>query len=82
MSKKTKDSHSPSHIYVFVNLRPSKTGEAIEYYVVPSAVVAAKTKNDSEWYSIALQDVLSYKDRWDLFLPEQGHAKSPTKLKQ
>src|SRR3990167_2416096 len=36
IGKKARDAVSDSHIYVFVNLKNSKTGENIEYFVVSS----------------------------------------------
>jgi len=62
---------SESHIYVFVNIRSQRPAERIEYYVVPSNVVAEKTiyseSSKSEWYSFYLADAEPYKDNWSLF---------------
>jgi hypothetical protein len=73
LTKKAKEIMSPSYFYVFVNLRPKKDGEVIEYYIVPSSVVAKKTIREktkstaSEWYSFCLKDALPFKDKWDAF---------------
>jgi hypothetical protein len=74
VGSKVKEMVSKRHIYVFVNLRAKKDGEVIEFYVVPSLVVAEKTVNDkakstgSDWYSFYLKDALPFKDKWDVFL--------------
>lgn len=43
VGKKVNDSVSDSHVYVLVNIRNGKSGEKIDYYIVPSSVVASKT---------------------------------------
>lgn len=57
---------SPTHVYVFVNLHP-KDGRH-EYFVVPSAIVADKTKVSprpkSTWYSFYKRDAEDYRDAW------------------
>jgi len=74
VGKKAQELVSPTHIYVFVNLRSKKGQEEIEYYVVPSSVVAEKIvyekskTTSSEWYSFHLKDALDYKDGWRIFL--------------
>jgi hypothetical protein len=76
VGSKAQEMVSPSHIYVFVNLRAKKDGEVIEFYVVPSAVVAKKTRygkaktTGSEWYSFYLEDALPFKDKWEVFLKD------------
>ena len=71
LNKKVKDQVSKSHLYVFVNIRKQKVGESIEFYIVPSKVVAEKMIYEetpkAKFYSISLKDVESYKDRWSLF---------------
>ncbi len=67
LSAKAKKIASPSHVYVFVNIRPGKAGESIEYYVVPSAVVAEKMVSGAEWHQLNLVDAKPYKDKWDIF---------------
>lgn len=66
---KAKEMQSPSHIYVFVNLRKKKDCEVIEYFVVPSCVVAKKSKGD-KWISFFREDALPFKDKWDIFSEE------------
>lgn len=76
VGKKSKEMISQTHIYVFVNLRIRKDGEIIEFYIVPSSVVAKKTRygkaktSGSEWYSFHHEDALKYKDDWSIFLNE------------
>ena len=76
VGKKAQEMVSPTHIYVFVNLRTRKDGEVIEFYIVPSSVVAKKTRygkaktTGSEWYSFYLEDALKYKDDWGILLNE------------
>ena len=71
---KSKTYFSEAHIYVLVNLRNRKTGEVIEYYVIPSKVVAEQTvysksatENKSEWYQFNLPQALKFKDKWSVF---------------
>ena len=71
LSQKAKSQVSDTHIYALVNIRKRKEKEEIEYYIVPSAVVAkkmfySKSKN-SEWYAINLKDIQEYRDKWSLF---------------
>lgn len=61
---------SESLVYAFVNLR--KTGP--EFYIVPSAVVAQKVRvskpsktRKSVWYSVYLNDIAEFRDKWDIF---------------
>jgi hypothetical protein len=69
LGKKAKDIVSDTHIYIFVNLR--KRDPLIEYFVVPSAVVAEKmTISDSPkatWYSFWYMDAEACRDQWELF---------------
>lgn len=62
---------STNHIYVLVNLRPTKTGESIEYFVVPSQVIAKNTKSirrpHSVWYAVFKKAVADYQDVWGVF---------------
>lgn len=71
LTKKAKEQVSDIHIYVLVNLRHNKSGETIEYFIVPSRVISekmvySKSKN-SEWYAINLKDVKKYHDNWSVF---------------
>jgi hypothetical protein len=69
VGKKSKEIASPTHIYVFVNLHNDKD---VEFYIVPSVVVAEKTRcsnsSGSSWCSFSLKYALVYKDKWDIFL--------------
>jgi hypothetical protein len=71
LTKKAKEQVSTNHIYVLVNLRKNKSGETIEYFIVPSKVVSEKmtySKNkNSEWYAINQKDVEKYRDKWSIF---------------
>jgi len=66
VGEKAKHIASPSHVYVFVNLRP-KDGHH-EYFVVPSAVVAEKTavsrRAESTWYGFNKRDAEAYRNAW------------------
>lgn len=67
IGKKGKEVFSKSHIYVLVNIKK----DVIEFYVVPSKIISNKiryTKNKkSEWYTVYLDDLKKYKDKWDIF---------------
>ena len=71
LNKRTSEQVSDYHIYVLVNIRKTKSGELIDYFVVPSKVVAKKMVHEqaknSDWYSIKLQAVEDYRDNWSLF---------------
>ncbi|MGC9258767.1 MAG: hypothetical protein ACP5I8_01635 [Phycisphaerae bacterium] len=63
---------SPTHIYVFVNLRAKKGVETVDFYVVPSTEVAKrvvpfKASTGSEWHSFFLKDAHEFKDNWKIF---------------
>lgn len=72
LNKEAQKIKSPSCFYAFVNLRPTE----IEYYIVPSVVVADKVKVEksgkgSIWYSFSLQTAKKYKDKWSILGPSQ-----------
>jgi len=71
LSQKSKEIVSKNHIYVLVNLRPTNEGEIIEYYVVPSKVIAKKMIDEirpkSKWHFFQLKEALPYKDKWATF---------------
>lgn len=73
LNAKTKETVSPTHIYALVNIIKRRDGETIEYFVVPSAVVAQNLVHDkskagtSEWWAIYRDKITNYKDCWDLF---------------
>lgn len=69
LNKEAKKIKSPSHFYAFVNL---KSNGEIEYYIVPSSIVAdkaevEKSRTGSIWYSFSLQNAKKYKDKWPIF---------------
>jgi hypothetical protein len=68
LSKHSKTFKSPTHIYVFVNLRGN---ERPEYHVVPSDAVAShiyenETKSGT-WYSFDRSDAVSNSEGWEVF---------------
>ncbi|MGO9137237.1 MAG: hypothetical protein ACLQBC_06160 [Syntrophales bacterium] len=71
LTSKAKEQVSKNHIYVLVNLRHDKSGETIQYFVVPSKVISDKmiySKNkNSEWWAINMKDVEEYRDKWSIF---------------
>jgi len=71
LTKKAKEQVSRNHIYVLVNLQPNKSGETIEYFVVPSKVISEKMiyskSRNSEWWAINLKDVEKYREKWSIF---------------
>ncbi len=73
LNKEAKELKSRSHFYTFVNLR---SNDRIEYYIVPSRVVANKTEEEksgkgSIWYSFSLQNAKKYKDKWTILVSSQ-----------
>ena len=76
VGEKAQHLKSPSHYYVFVNLRPSDGRH--EYFVVPSKVVAAKTKvkprKNSTWYGFYKRDAEKYRDAWKTLEEGAGGA--------
>src|SRR5439155_20590194 len=64
LNAKAKRLFSPSHVYVFVNLK----GGTPEYFVVPSKVVARRMhtarRTGSTWHSFSEDDAGRYKGRW------------------
>jgi hypothetical protein len=77
LSKHSKLTASPSHIYVLVNLcrhnpTQAKRHPSPDFYVVPSRIIAKRMhthprKTGSIWYSVHLRDIAKYKDRWTIF---------------
>jgi len=68
INRKAKELRSHSHVYVLVNLL--KNGE-IEYFIVPSEVVAdnleIQESSKSTWISFSRSRALEYKDKWNIF---------------
>ena len=73
LTAKTKETVADSHVYVLVNIRSRNTGEEIEYFVVPSQVIASRMSHavsrakTSEWYQIDRAKILEFQEKWDLF---------------
>ena len=71
---KARTMHSQNHIYVLVNIRTRKEGESVEYYVVPSKVVAlkmqsaiSKTESKSHWHQFNMAEAKPYRNNWSPF---------------
>ena len=69
LNKDSKDLKSKTHIYVFVNLKDKQ--DLVDYFIVPSKVVANKMAIDkrkgSTWYSFACKDAKKYQNKWSVF---------------
>lgn len=69
LNKNAKELVSPSHIYVLVNLR--RGGDEVEYFVVPSKVIAEKMyiqrRNNTTWYSFDIGDAEPFRNKWEVF---------------
>jgi hypothetical protein len=70
LSKDYKELSSPTHIYVFINLR----GDARpDYYVVPSRAVKRYGKTSpsrsggSVWHEFSRRNAERYKEKWSVF---------------
>jgi hypothetical protein len=70
LNSKAKCLTSSSLVYTLVNLRKDR----VDYYVVPSGVVAKhvvvskpSSTRKSTWYSVYLRDIEQYKENWDIF---------------
>lgn len=71
---KAREIRSRTHIYVLVKLRPGKVGETVEYFVVPSRVMARRmisvvsnTVRQSEWHQINLERIEEFRNKWSAF---------------
>jgi hypothetical protein len=78
---KAREMRARSHIYVLVNLRSTRDGERVEYYVVPSRVVASKmvsavskSPSQSQWHQLNLGDAAPYRDKWSVFGASSDNA--------
>ena len=68
IGNKAKETTSESHIYVLVNIRNSKkTGERIEYFVVPSKNLAKAGYHAGNWPNIKREKVINYENAWQAF---------------
>lgn len=70
MGKRCREMVSPALVYALVNLRK----EGVEFFLVPSAAVAEKTKisetnrtQKRTWFSLYRKDIECYRDNWDIF---------------
>ena len=71
VGESAREMSSDSHFYVFVNISNAKDGgEQIDYYVVPSDVVAremvVEKQRNSTWYSFPLEHAKSYRNKWSV----------------
>lgn len=69
LNSEFKELVSPTHVYLFINLRE---GTRPEYYVVPSDCVAACGKTavrttGSTWFWFTLQSAEPYREKWSIF---------------
>jgi hypothetical protein len=70
LSKNYKELSSPTHIYLFINLRGD---ERPDYYVVPSRVVkrygstTPVRSTGSIWHEFSRHYAESYKEKWSVF---------------
>jgi hypothetical protein len=71
---KAREISSETHIYVLVNICVKKETEVVEYYIVPSAVVANKmisaisrTEAKTEWHQVNKIDVAHFMGDWSAF---------------
>ena len=66
LGKDAKELRSPSHIYVFVAIRPK--APFVSYFVVPSEFVADHTYEerfgDGTWYSFTFEDAARFENQW------------------
>ena len=71
LSKKAKEQVSRSHIYALVNIRSRKDRETIEYYIVPSRVVADRMvyekSRKADWWFIRYSKVEEFQNKWSVF---------------
>jgi len=67
IGKKALEIVSPTHVYVLVNIRNRKGAEEIEYYVVPSRVIAKRMYYKGNWPHVRRDAIEEFKDRWDIF---------------
>ncbi len=67
LSKKARKIVCRTHVYVLVNIRPRRAGESIEYFVVPSKIVADRMYNGAQWRQINLADIKTFRDAWHVF---------------
>jgi hypothetical protein len=68
IGNKAKDTVSDTHIYVLVNIRQyKKSGEKIEYFVVPSRQLASRGYHEGDWPNIGRDKILDCENNWKIF---------------
>ena len=68
IGKKAKDTVSNTHIYVLVNVKnTNKSGEMVEYFVVPSKQLSRGGYHHGNWPHIEREKILHCKDKWSAF---------------
>jgi len=68
IGNKAKETVSDTHIYVLVNIRQYKrSGEKIEYFVVPSKQLARGGYHKGDWPNIGRDKILDYENNWAIF---------------
>lgn len=68
IGKNAQETVSETHIYVLVNLKNTKrSGEMIEYFIVPSKKLVRRGDHDRDWPSIDREIILDCKDNWSAF---------------
>lgn len=68
IGKKAREIVSDTHIYVLVNIRNSvRSGEKIEFFVVPSKIVARRGFHGGSWQNISRGNILKRENDWSAF---------------
>ncbi len=68
IGKKAKETISDSHIYVLVNIKQNKkSGETIEYFIVPSKQLSRGGYHKGDWPNISRDKILKYQNKWEAF---------------
>lgn len=68
IGKKAKETVSDTHIYVLVNIKNTKkSGDLIEYFVVPSKRLSRSGYHHGNWPHIEREKILHCKDNWSTF---------------
>lgn len=67
VGKDAEEMKSDTYIYVFVNLKDEKGG--IEYFIVPSNIVAKNIETDKQgaWQSFSYKNAKKYNKGWSIF---------------
>jgi hypothetical protein len=80
LGKDAKELRSPSHVYVFVAIRPK--APLVSFFVVPSEFVAKHTYEErfgeGTWYSFTFADAAPFENQWlQHFGPPYAEEPSP-----